>query len=303
MPCFNQGEYAQTCIDSLAGQTFANWKAVLLDDASTDGISPTLCNEVRHPRVAVHHLTKNLGRALIRNEGVARLGPVDYVLMVDCDDYLEPQYIEKLVAALDAHPSAGLAYGLLHWVGDVKEGQKGLTWPTRLWSREAMFLENDIPGPGVLFRKHALDEVTGWRADFTHCSGEDYDIWLQIVSAGWDAIWVKNARYNYRQHAQSFLATADQEKAMQVRIGILKNHRSEIAKRVGIRSYLRKTILPSLLAAIHRRDGNSFKRISGPLLRICGPQLIFALAVYYFRRLPYASHEMCRNFLAKIGRQ
>ena len=35
---------------------------------------------------------KTIGRSLIRNEGVKLLGPVDFILNVDCDDFLSPNY-------------------------------------------------------------------------------------------------------------------------------------------------------------------------------------------------------------------
>ena len=41
-PCYNQGQYASECIDSLHRQTYPYWRAVLLNDASTDEVIPQM---------------------------------------------------------------------------------------------------------------------------------------------------------------------------------------------------------------------------------------------------------------------
>ena len=44
---------------------------VLVDDCSTDGRTPALCDQYASDRVTVVHLPHNHGRALVRNAGIA----------------------------------------------------------------------------------------------------------------------------------------------------------------------------------------------------------------------------------------
>jgi len=282
VPCFNQGLFAEDCLASINNQTYSNWRAVLLDDASTDGFSGKICETLATEKVSVTRLNQNLGRSLIRNEGVNRLGPVDFILNVDCDDFLSPNYIEELVIALNNNPDAGLAYGQLHYFGCDTEGKK---WPDRQFAPDRMYIENIIPGPGTMIRSRALAQTAMWRGDFTGPGGEDYDIWLQVIEAGWKPIWRREAVYFYRQHNESFLAQSNAGTQVDVALRILRHHKKGITRTVGIESYLEKLIMPELLQTI--RMGR-FKRASGLLsylLRISPLSAAKLIVRYYLRRL------------------
>jgi len=284
VPCFNQGRFVVDCIGSLHSQTYTNWRAVVIDDASTDGVSGSICETTASEKVKVVRLERNLGRALVRNEAVRNLGPVDYLLNVDGDDKLSPGYIEQLVAVLDANANAGLAYGLLHYFGDASDASADKTWPNEPWEPRAMYLENVIPGPGVMFRQTALAQTDGWRSEFTKCSGEDYDIWLQVVEAGWEPIWVKDAKYHYRQHPNSFLASADIDTQLQVQLNILKLHIGKIRDSIGVQRFLRRLILPELMRALKQAEKDRVFALIGPLARLCPAATAWALAKHYSRR-------------------
>src|SRR5262249_3443278 len=156
-------------------------------------------------RMHVVHLPRNLGRALVRNEGVRLLGDVDYVLNVDCDDALTPSYIALLVEVLERDPALGLAYGTLRYFG-LPHATGAASWPPRDMVFARRFSENVIPGGGTMIRAAALRQTAGWRREFSQSGSEDYDLWLQVVAHGWGARWVRDAAYLYRQHEQSFLA-------------------------------------------------------------------------------------------------
>jgi glycosyltransferase involved in cell wall biosynthesis len=286
IPCFNQGQYASECVASLSVQTFKNWRAVLIDDASTDGLSAGLCEELASQRVAVIRLTRNAGRSLVRNVGAAELHDVDYVLSLDCDDFLSPDYIAHLVRCLQQDGRIGVVYGSLEYCGAGHgEGMPKRTWPTKEWQRSTMYLENSIPGPGAMFRKQALDDTVGWRAEFTSCSGEDYDIWLQVVEAGWLPAWETSAIYKYRQHSASFLARSTEHTRLTHDLAILSVHSRQI-RRAGVTSeYVRMKLVPVFLSALRKGD----RATAWSILRVCtfrAPVEFFsAVSTHYGQRL------------------
>jgi glycosyltransferase involved in cell wall biosynthesis len=282
VPCFNQGQFAAECIRSLQAQTYQNWRAVLIDDASTDGISGRICEGLISDRVKVVRLKQNLGRSEVRNEGVRQLGNVDYILSVDCDDYLSSTYVAQLTSALDANRDAGLAYGVLHCFGEVR-GVK--TWPNKPLTYENLYLQNQLPGSGVMFRSHALSQTAGWRRDFSSVGREDYDIWLQVVERGWKPVWVKEAACHYRQHAQSFLATNGEDSLLISDVYILKYHLRSIQASIGVAGYLRHRLMPALLKALHELDVRRMQNLGWPLLRICPATSVRMMAEHYSCRL------------------
>jgi glycosyltransferase involved in cell wall biosynthesis len=277
IPCFNQGRYAAECVASLHSQTWRGWRAVLIDDASTDE-SPALVDALRSSQVAVAHLPRNLGRSLVRNEAVRQLGSVDYVLVLDCDDRLTPSYVKQLVDRLEANPGAGLAYGTLEYFG---AGLWDERWPKEPFDFALRYLDNRIPGPGVVFRASALAQTEGWRQEFTRHSGEDWDIWLQVVEKGWDVIWVRDAIYEYRQHSESFLARSPVETRMIQDLLLLRLHSKAIEASSGRKAFLRPRVLPALTAAIRRADLRQVVSI-GLRLLIHAPSASLSLLVQHY---------------------
>jgi glycosyltransferase involved in cell wall biosynthesis len=276
VPCFNQGRFAAECVASIEGQTYPELRVVVVNDASTDD-SAALLDALASYRVRVAHLTRNLGRALVRNEAVRLLGDeVDYILNVDCDDRLSPEYVARLVEALERDPQAGLAYGTLHFFGDLRESET--SWPRAEYVHAERYLENRIPGPGVLFRAAALRETHGWRAAFAPTGNEDVDIWLQLVERGWTPVWVRDAVYHYRHHGSSFLSGANALNQARAALVVLEHHRPGIAETMGVDAYLERHVMPHLRGAVRQRRWGEAK----PLLT---PATARLLARYYLRRL------------------
>ena len=92
VPVYRAEDYLQQCIESILTQTYSNLEAVLVDDGSPDKC-PILCDMFAEAdvRVQVIH-KKNEGAALARKAGLeAATG--EYVLFIDCDDWLEANTI------------------------------------------------------------------------------------------------------------------------------------------------------------------------------------------------------------------
>jgi glycosyltransferase involved in cell wall biosynthesis len=281
IPCFNQGRFAAECVAGIREQSWRNWRAVIVNDASTDD-SAALLDSLAGERIEVVHLRRNLGRALVRNEAVRRLGKVDYVLNVDCDDRLTPPYLEQLVHALETDATAGLAYGTLRYFGDVRAGE---TWPTEPYDHAGRFLDDNIPGPGALFRTRALAETYGWREEFTDVGGEDWDLWLQVVEHGWKPVWVREAIYEYRQHAASFLARSSSDTRVNQEVTLLGLHARSIRESCGFDEFLAPRVIPDLAAAIRSGRFGRVVHLARPLLRHAPASTIKLLARHYGQRL------------------
>ena len=97
VPVYNVADYLSACVDSLLSQRCDDWELILVDDGSTDGICPVLCDELAaaHPELirTIHQENGGLGAA--RNTGL-EAAKGDYLLFVDSDDTLEPQTLERL---------------------------------------------------------------------------------------------------------------------------------------------------------------------------------------------------------------
>lgn len=100
VPVYNVEPYIGRCLDSIAAQTYTDIEVILVDDASTDK-SAEICQAYgsADQRVRVIRLPENRGPSAARNEGVRR-AKGEFVSFVDADDYIEPEYLERLYECL-----------------------------------------------------------------------------------------------------------------------------------------------------------------------------------------------------------
>ncbi|HWS73350.1 MAG TPA: hypothetical protein VN605_14655, partial [Thermoanaerobaculia bacterium] len=138
---------------------------------------------------------------------------------------------------------------------------------------------------GATIRMAALRQTSGWRDLFTWSGGEDYDLWLQVVEAGWEVSWVRDAVYYYRQHEQSFLANANLATQVDVALNILSAHRSAIASAGLLEDFLRPQVMPAFYAVLRQRDVRRAARIARRLARSAPLAALRLAAGYYLGRL------------------
>ena len=95
VPVYKVEKHLSRCIDSILNQTFRSFELILIDDGSPDN-SGKICDQYSQSdeRVFAFH-QENRGVSASRNLGIEKSNGA-YLLFVDSDDYLEPDYIETL---------------------------------------------------------------------------------------------------------------------------------------------------------------------------------------------------------------
>lgn len=105
VPVYNVEPCLRQCIDSILAQTFTNFELILVDDGSPDGC-PAICDEYAEKDSRVHVIHKeNGGVSSARNAGMA-VAKGKYFLFCDSDDYVSPQWCEKLFRQIEETPNA-----------------------------------------------------------------------------------------------------------------------------------------------------------------------------------------------------
>jgi len=152
-------------VASVLAQTYQPVEVVIVDDGSTDGTAQ-LAEELSavHPEVVRWARQSNAGPGSARNLGL-RHARGEFIQYLDSDDLLEPRKFEFQVAALLAHPEAGLAYGITRRV-NLDTGVE------RIWARTSESIEHIFPEflmqrgwdtNAPLWRRSACDAVGPWR--------------------------------------------------------------------------------------------------------------------------------------------
>lgn len=119
VPYYRASRYVEEAVGSLLAQTHRNLEVIVVNDGSFEEPDDVLMRLADDPRVRV--VTKlNGGEASARNCGV-RLAGGEYVAMLDADNALEPQFVERALEVFASDP--GFAY-VSCWLGFV--GPDGL---------------------------------------------------------------------------------------------------------------------------------------------------------------------------------
>ena len=99
IPVFNVAPYLREALDSVVQQTWPHLEIIIVDDGSTDG-SGKICDEYRaDARVQVIH-QENRGLSAARNAGLDRAAG-EYIAFLDSDDAWHPDFIRKLMGAME----------------------------------------------------------------------------------------------------------------------------------------------------------------------------------------------------------
>ncbi len=99
IPIYNVEPYLRRCVDSLLQQTCEDFELILVDDGSPDNCG-AICDlyAAQDSRVRVIH-KPNGGLSDARNAGL-EIARGEYIAFVDSDDWVAPNYLERLLCAL-----------------------------------------------------------------------------------------------------------------------------------------------------------------------------------------------------------
>ena len=220
----NAESFIQEAIKSIFAQTSESWELLLVDDGSTDR-STLMAQQLaeRYPgkvRYFEHERHQNLGMSASRNLGIVNArGP--YIAFLDADDVWLPNKLHDQVAALEAHPEAGMVYGptdLYSWTnkreirdrdveGNIGVAPDSLIEPPGLLKLSLRDGGATMPGIcSVLVRSEVVEGVGRFETSFRG-SYQDQAFLVKVFLK--HAVFVTNDCLDlYRQHPNSCCAQA-----------------------------------------------------------------------------------------------
>lgn len=117
VPVYNVEVYLRQCLDSILSQTFTAWELILVDDGSPDG-SGAICDEyaASDHRIRVFHIP-NGGVSNARNVGM-KAAKGDWITFIDSDDWVDPDFVEKLYAPIIENPNLDFVHGGIQCINE-----------------------------------------------------------------------------------------------------------------------------------------------------------------------------------------
>jgi N-acetylglucosaminyl-diphospho-decaprenol L-rhamnosyltransferase len=191
---YNRYELTDSCLRHLEAQTIQH-QLIVVDNGSTDDSGTRLRAE--WPQVQLERFDENRGFAEACNRGVAA-GSGEIVVLLNNDVDVRPNFLEQIVAPLEADPRVGAVAAVMLQPGERLIDSAGLTADVtlggfpRLQGLDAGQARSERPvlagpaGTAAAYRRSAWEQIGGLdETMFAYM--EDFDLALRLRSAGWKA--------------------------------------------------------------------------------------------------------------------
>ena len=96
VPVYNTAKQLRRCLDSIVPQLNNKVEVILVNDGSTDNSKDIICDYIDHDNQFRLYDKPNEGVSAARNIGL-KVASGKYVTFLDSDDYVEPDYMRKII--------------------------------------------------------------------------------------------------------------------------------------------------------------------------------------------------------------
>ncbi len=206
IPTYNYGRYLSETIESVLSQTYKNIELIVIDDGSTDET-----REVVQRFLQVHYFWQpNQGTGKARNKGAAvSKGP--YIIFLDGDDKLHPQYVELTIKEILKDSGVGAVYTGTEFFGNVNK----IELPKKIRCRFSILGGVFGQFGASLIRRKAFEDVGGFDEALTVYEDFDFAIKL-LIKKGWKLRSVDQVLHYHRVHGKNRSGDpAESKRAMQ----------------------------------------------------------------------------------------
>lgn len=208
IPVYNGAEFLEECLKSVKNQTLADFRAIIVNDASTDGsLAIATAFAESDERFEIIDSADNRGLSGARNLGVSKV-KTEFVTFLDADDALYPQALELMLGKMEEYK------------GDLcrVNSSRGDEFFPRLYHditvrrfsyeeamREALYQKTLMNSAcGALLKSEILKEEGGFRQGIWY---EDLDSFYRFARYAKKVVYIEQPLYFYRDNPHSFINT------------------------------------------------------------------------------------------------
>lgn len=212
MPVYNGADYIGQAIESVLAQEYPNFELVIIDDGSTDNTKEVI---LRYNDERIRYLyQENKGVSSARNLAINK-AKGQYIMPLDADDMMTPDFIAKHLAEFEKHPDVDLVYCdvlLIDGNGNqIRIMNKPEYQDRRYLIRDLLRAGHPVVPFRLGIRRSVFDKIGFYDEDLL--IGEDYDMMRRFVKAGLKAHHLSEPLHLRRMYADSLSRNCSAQKA------------------------------------------------------------------------------------------
>ena len=175
-PSFNQGRFLTDCIESVLAQTGVEVEHIVTDAGSTDETIEVLR---RYPHLqwtseADAGMSDGINKGFLRATG-------DWMMWLNCDDYLMPGALAKVVDFIRKHPQVDVVHGDCEFVREDKTAIRRI-YDHPVDEFTLLFVGCFIPSTSTFFNRRIID--SGQLLDVSYKVCMDWEYYLRLIRLG-----------------------------------------------------------------------------------------------------------------------
>jgi glycosyltransferase involved in cell wall biosynthesis len=222
----NKGPYIAETIRSVLAQTRSDWELIVVENGSTDN-GPDVVRQFMDTRIRLV-VSPKCGPGAARNFGLA-LATGAWVLFLDADDLIAPNYLEERLGLLRNQPQADLLVGCWEEFKDGSSEPAVIRKPAAHGGTDADLANAAIAHApwalhAALVRKSRILEGRLWSEEMDGLPSEDTAFWFPVVYEA-SILWSENAGALYRvQTETSRNEIKDVKRWMHAVLGVIRHN-------------------------------------------------------------------------------
>lgn len=203
VPCYNQAQYLDECLQSVLDQTYQDWECIIVNDGSPDNTEEIGKKWVEKDSRFKYICKENGGLSSARNAGI-EIAKGKYILPLDADDRIAPNYLRSAFLEFEQNDNLKVVYGRAIKFGVVNE-----EWILPDYSPELLAIQNLIYCSGI-YKKSDWERVNGY--DINMKFGlEDWEFWIAILKDGGEVKKLNEIVFYYRVKEISMITSIKKE--------------------------------------------------------------------------------------------
>lgn len=195
IPCYNNHSTVIIAIESAIRQTYPNKEIIVVDDGSNIKTKEVLAS--LKPSIDFLLTQENKGPSAARNKGIEKAGG-NYILVLDADDYFEPEFAEKAIEVLDSNSKIKVVTCYGRW---FESNKKSVIHKPTGGGIDYFMYQCGAFG-STLFKKKNWEIIGGYDEEM-RLGFEDWEFYIRLLKDGGQSYVIPEILFHYRKTKNS----------------------------------------------------------------------------------------------------